>query len=289
LTNHNSTKPIAVFDTGLGGLTVAAEIHRQLPHENLVFLADMARVPYASLSTTLIRRFSAECFDFLLGHDPKALVVACNTVSAVSLEETKERLTIPALGVIEPTAKAAFEATRNGRIGVIATNATVKRKAYDHSFEKLGAHIEVFSNGCPLLVPLVEEGWIEGEVPDKVVQHYLEPILAAGVDTLVLGCTHYEYFRPVLQRVMGEHVALINTPQVTAQELNRQLAERNELNHARSLGTIEIYSSDVNDTLERVAHDLFPDAWKDGRLSIHAAQIPPQTLLHALPHELQRN
>ena len=288
MTNHNTSKPIAIFDTGLGGLTVTAEIRKQLPHENLIFLGDLARVPYGSLSVTLIKRFSTECFDFLLTHDPKALVVACNAVSAVNLEDTAARLTIPVIGVIEPTARAALHSTRNNKIGVIATKATVRRKAYEAAFQRFGSQVEVVSNGCPLLVPLVEEGWIEGEVPEKVIQHYLQPILDGDVDTLVLGCTHYEYFRKELQRLMGEHSVLINTPFVTAQELKRNLQQNNLANTSSDFGSIEIYSSDVNETLEQVVKDLFPDDYAAGRLSIHGAQIPPQSnYLHPVSEALK--
>jgi glutamate racemase len=289
LSNFSSSKPIAIFDTGLGGLTVAAEIRKQLPHENLVFLCDIARVPHGSLSVTLIKRFSTECFNFLLEHDPKALVVACNAVSAVNLEDTAARLPIPVIGVIEPTARAAQKSTRNRKIGVIATKATVKRKAYEMILRQLDDRIDVAANGCPLLVPLVEEGWIEGEVPEKVVQHYLEPIIAADVDTLVLGCTHYEYFRDILQRFMGPQTTLINTPFVTAKELDQLLSQNNLIADTLALGGIQIFSSDVNDTLERVAQELFPADFAAGRASIQAAQIPQQSTFSQSTSETRKD
>ncbi len=270
-------RPIAVFDSGLGGLTVAAEIHRQLPHENLIFLADRARVPYASLSETLIARFAGECFDFLLEQNPKAVVIACNTVSAVALHELMARSPVPVMGVIEPTAHAAAEATRTKRIGVIATNATVKREAYDHALAGLVPGVQLFSNGCPLLVPLVEEGWTEGEIPRRIVEHYLDPIKPATIDTLILGCTHYEYFRDAIQDALGAHVALINTPLVTANQLRSRLNERLELRSVQSPEFIKVFSTDLSDALRRVVQDLFADGLSQGRVSVHAAQIPSQT------------
>jgi glutamate racemase len=269
-------RPIAVFDSGLGGLTVAAEIHRQLPNENLIFLADRARVPYASLSHALIARFAGECFDFLLALRPKAVVIACNTVSAVALDQLVRRSPVPVSGVIDPTARAAARATKTRRIGVIATVATVKRQAYDHALSELVQGVQVHSNGCPLLVPLVEEGWTEGEIPRRIVEHYLEPIKPADVDTLVLGCTHYEYFRETIQRTLGGHVTLINTPRVTAEQVAERLAERHLMNDSREPSRVAVYSTDISDALHRVVKDLFASSQDQGRVSIHAAQIPPQ-------------
>ncbi len=254
---------------------MAAEIHRQLPHEHLIFLADRARVPYASLSPALIARFAGECFDFLLAHDPKAVVIACNTVSAVALDELRARSPVPLMGVIDPTARAAAQSTRSKRIGVIATSATVKRQAYDHALAELVPGVLVFSNGCPLLVPLVEEGWTEGEIPRRIVEHYLDPIMPANVDTLVLGCTHYEYFRDTIQAALGRHVALINTPQVTAEQLRRQLADMSLLRDGSDVGHVQIFSTDVSDALHRVVQDLFAASLASGEVSIRAAQIPP--------------
>jgi glutamate racemase len=275
LTPERVSRPIAIFDSGLGGLTVAAEIHRRLPSENLLFLADRARVPYASLSISLIARFASECFDFLLSHDPKALVVACNTVSSVSLEETIARSPVPVIGVIEPTARAAAEATTSGRIGVIATKATVRRRAYENSLERLRNGVQVVSNGAPLLVPLVEEGWTEGEIPRQIVEHYLQPAREANVDTLILGCTHYEYFQGMLHKILGEGVRIINTPEVTAVELEKTLAAHGELQTPGRPGSVTIYSTDINEALERVVAELFPTEAFPNQVTVQSAQIPP--------------
>lgn len=274
MTAERASRPIAVFDSGLGGLTVAAEIHRRFPQENLLFLADRARVPYASLSHALIARFAGECFDFLLAHDPKALVVACNTVSSVCLEETAERCPVPVLGVVAPTARAAAEGTVSGRIGVLATKATVRRQAYDRFLSRLRPGVLVFSNGAPLLVPLVEEGWTEGDIPRRIVEHYLTPISRAGVDTLVLGCTHYEYFKDMMREVMGAGVTIINTPQVTADELGTLLRERDELQTEDRPGAVTIYSTDINEALDTVVRGLFPEPRFLNQVTVRSAQIP---------------
>lgn len=270
------SRPIAVFDSGLGGLTVLAAIHRRLPQENLLFLADRARVPYASLSTTLIARFASECFDFLLAHDPKCLVVACNTVSSVSLEEIQARSPVPVIGVIEPTARAAAAASRGGRIGVLATKATVRRQAYDKALTHLRPNVTITSNGAALLVPFVEEGWTAGEIPRRIVEHYLAPLQEAQIDTLVLGCTHYEYFQPVLREILGPEVALIDTPAVTTDALEALLTERDERRPADRKGTVTIFSTDINEALDLVVDDLFPESAFPNQITVQSAQIPPQ-------------
>lgn len=272
------SRPIAIFDSGLGGLTVAAEIHRRFPNEDILFLADRARVPYASLSISLIARFASECFDFLLSHDPKVLVVACNTVSSVSLEEISARSPVPVLGVIEPTARAAAAATHVNRVGVIATKATVRRLAYEKALGRIKPGVQVTSTGAPLLVPLVEEGWTEGSIPFQIVEHYVAPSKAANVDTLVLGCTHYEYFRSVLREILGDKVSIINTPQVTADELEDILKSRGERNSGNRPGSVRIYSTDVNEALERVVGDLFAQESFPNQVTIQSAQIPPRLI-----------
>jgi glutamate racemase len=269
----NAERPIAVFDSGLGGLTVAAAIRTMLPQEHIIFLADRARVPYASLSPALIARFALECLEFLLEFQPKVVVIACNTVSAVALELIEKKTAVPVMGVIQPTARAAAASTKSGRIGVLATTSTVKRKAYDLEFAELLPTAQVFSNGCPLLVPLVEEGWTEGEIPQRIVEHYAEPVLREKIDTLVLGCTHYEYFRDHFQRVFGAHVHLVNTPLVTANELCRRLELFPASSGTPKAGLTQIFSTDVNDALIRVVDGLFFAAGFTHTV-IEPAQVP---------------
>ncbi len=274
-----SNRPIAVFDSGLGGLTVVAALFRIMPHEHFVFFADRARVPYASLSPALITRYACESASFLREHEPKAAVIACNTVSAVALRDVEEVLSVPVINVLHPSASAAALATRSKKIGVLATSATVKRNTYSDVLQKLLPGVEVKSQGCPLLVPLVEEGWREGDIPRLIVEHYLEPLIAAKVDTVVLGCTHYEYFRDHIQHAMGSDVILIDTPAVTARELDHWLSTQDSLN-ASGKGSVRIFSSDVTDALKRVVDSLFAST---DDVTIDPVSIERLTMMPILP------
>lgn len=250
-------RPIAVFDSGVGGLTVAAELYRRFPHEKFVFFADRARVPYASLSPALITRYAVESAQFLATLEPKAYVIACNTVSSVALTEVERAVDAPVVNVLRPTAEEAARVTRTRRIGVIATTATAKRGTYDAALrELLGDDVFVASQGCPLFVPLVEEGWTTGDIPHRVAEHYLAPLRRERLDTLILGCTHYEYFRDIIQLLMGPDVELVHTPSVTAAALGAEL-DRLELRAEPGSGGIHIFSSDVTDALIRVSTSLF--------------------------------
>ncbi len=274
-----SSRPIVVFDSGLGGLTVVAALFRLMPHEHFVFFADRARVPYASLSPALITRYACESAGFLRDHDPKAAVIACNTVSAVALREVERVLSVPVINVLHPSAAAAARATRNKRIGVLATSATVKRNTYSLVLNELLPGVQVTSQGCPLLVPLVEEGWTEGDIPRLIVEHYLDNIKSAGVDTVVLGCTHYEYFRNHIQHAMGPTVTLIDTPAATAIELDQWLVSHDSLDRSGE-GTVRIFSSDVSDAMYRVVNSLFPNPEK---ISIESVSVERLSRAQVLP------
>ncbi|MBK6909853.1 MAG: glutamate racemase [bacterium] len=274
-----NARPIVVFDSGLGGLTVVAALHRLLPHEHFVFMADRARVPYASLSPALISRYACECASFLTTHQPKAAVIACNTVSAVALRDVESVLNVPVINVLHPTAAAAARATRSRRIGVLATSATVKRNTYSTVLNELLPGVNVFSQGCPLLVPLVEEGWTEGDIPRAIVEHYVESIRAANVDTVVLGCTHYEYFREHIQHAMGNGVTLVDTPAAAAGELEHWLDEHHDTAE-RGAGSVTIFSSDVTDALHRVVESLFP---QESSISIHSVAVERLSKAALLP------
>ncbi|NUO18320.1 glutamate racemase [bacterium] len=274
-----SRKPIAVFDSGLGGLTVVAALYRMMPHENFVFFADRARVPYASLSPNLITRYACESAGFLSSHEPKAAVIACNTVSAVALREVEKVFSIPVINVLHPTAAAAAQATRNKRIGVLATSATVKRNTYSVVLNELVPGVQVTSQGCPLLVPLVEEGWTEGDIPRSIVEHYLGSLIEARVDTVVLGCTHYEYFRDHIQHAMGDDVILVDTPRATAAELDQWLESHNALETAGP-GSVKVFSSDVTEALYRVVESLFP---LNFQVEVSAVSVESLSKFVALP------
>ncbi len=203
-------RPIGIFDSGIGGLTVFREVSRLLPEEHIVYLGDTARVPYGIRSPETVIRYSFECARFLMLKGVKLLVVACNTASAVSLEEIRRSLPVPVIGVIEPGARAAVASTRNRRIGVIGTEATVRSGAYLAEMRRLDGTLEVISIPCPLFVPLVEEGWTDGEIARLIAERYLSGLRGQGPDTLVLGCTHYPLLKAVIGEVMGA-VSLIDS------------------------------------------------------------------------------
>ncbi|MDD5197145.1 MAG: glutamate racemase [Candidatus Omnitrophica bacterium] len=217
-------KPIGVFDSGVGGLTVVKELLRQLPHEDIVYFGDTARVPYGIKSKETVIRFSIENILFLLKHEVKFICVACNTVSSFALPEIKNHFKIPIVGVITPGAREAVYATQNKRVGVIGTKGTIKSCAYENEIKQLDPRVKVAAVACPLFVPFVEEGWLNGNVVKSVVKYYLKPLKKAGVDTLILGCTHYPLLKRLIKDEMGENVALIDSAKQVAIEVNNILA-----------------------------------------------------------------
>ena len=225
-------RPIGVFDSGVGGLTVFRALAAALPDEALVYLGDTARVPYGPKSPETVRRYAREASRFLKRQDVKMMVVACNTVSSVAMEAMEEGADVPVVGVILPGAQRAVEASRRGRIGVIGTRATVASEAYARAIHALRPAAEVVSRACPLFVPLAEEGWTDNAVVRQVADTYLTPLREADVDTLVLGCTHYPLLRGVLQETMGPEVVLVDSAESVAQEVRRRLASDERLAHA---------------------------------------------------------
>ena len=221
--------PIGVFDSGIGGLTVAQELIRQLPTESVVYFGDTARVPYGPKSPDTVRRYSQEIADFLLTQGVKAIVIACNTATAHALTMLREKLSIPVIGVVEPGARAAIAATATNRIGVIGTVGTIKSGAYERAIHAIEPSARVVARACPLFVPLVEEGWIDREATRLIAREYLEPLAAAQVDTIVLGCTHYPLLAPMLAELAMPGVQLIDSAAETAAETRRTLIERDLL------------------------------------------------------------
>ena len=220
-----SKAPVGIFDSGIGGLTVAGEIRRLLPHESTIYFGDTARVPYGPKSPETVRRYAREILDWLLHQDVKAIVVACNTVTAHALDDLRARSPVPVIGVIEPGARGAVKATISGNVGVIGTTGTVASGAYRQALQKIRADLRVLEQACPLFVPLVEEGWFDHEATRLVAEEYLRPLRKHGIDALVLGCTHYPMLKPLLHRVMGEGVRLIDSAEETAAELAHVLNE----------------------------------------------------------------
>lgn len=237
-------KPIGIFDSGIGGLTVVKEVVRLLPFENIVYFGDTARVPYGIKSKDTIVKFSLENTLFLLGHDVKAIVIACNTSSSLALPVIRKHFKIPIIGVIMPGAKEAVYATKNKKIGVIGTRATVNSGAYEQEVKKLDSGIKVYSQACPMFVPIVEEGWTQDDIAYKVAKKYLEPFKKVGIDTLVLGCTHYPLLKSAIQSVMGSGVTLIDSAQQVALEVKNVLAQEGFLRKKCAKPVIEYFVSD---------------------------------------------
>jgi len=215
--------PVGVFDSGIGGLTVAHEIIRQLPHESIVYFGDTARVPYGPKSPDTVRRYSREIASFLRDQGVKNIVIACNTATAHALDTLRSEMEMPVTGVVEPGARAAVAATKRGHIGVIGTAGTIKSGAYERAIRALDTGVRVTPRACPLFVPLVEEGWIDHEATRLIAREYLAPLIAADIDTLVLGCTHYPLLKPLLCDVLGPEVTLIDSAEETAAETARTL------------------------------------------------------------------
>ncbi len=219
----NAKRPIGIFDSGIGGLTVLKEMIRVLPGEATLYLGDTARLPYGTKSEETVIKYSIENTRFLLRHNIKLLIVACNTASAVSLPVLRKEFSLPLIGVIEAGARAAAKATKNGKVGIIGTETTIRSSAYTKAIKAINPDIDTVGQPCPLFVPLVEEGWIDDDITLSIAGRYLAPLRKAGVDTLVLGCTHYPLLKRAIQRIMGEGVVLIDSAEETAFEVKEVL------------------------------------------------------------------
>lgn len=252
-------RPIGVFDSGVGGLTVAREIMRQLPNERIVYFGDTARVPYGNKSKETITKFSRQITRFLQTQEVKAIVVACNSASACALDALEQEVELPIVDVVKPGAKTAIRATKNGKIGVIATEATIGSGIYSRYIKENDPNARVLSKACPLFVPLVEEGLWEDPVTDEIAGRYLTELIDVGIDTLILGCTHYPIIRSTIGRIMGDGVTLVNPAYETARELKQLLQENGlESEHRPGLGT-ELYRffvSDAADKFQKFANSI---------------------------------
>ncbi|HBA49630.1 MAG TPA: glutamate racemase [Lachnospiraceae bacterium] len=226
----NRDAPIGVFDSGVGGLTVAREIMRQIPNEKIIYFGDTARVPYGNKSQETVTRFSKQIVRFLQTFQVKTIVVACNTASAYAMDALEQDCDIPIIGVVKPGARMAAEVTRNGRLGVIATEATISSRIYTQYIQELNPNVTIYGKACPLFVPLVEEGLLEDPVTDEIARRYLTELIDIDIDTLILGCTHYPLIRSTLSKIMGPNVTLVNPAYETARELRQMLEQMNLLN-----------------------------------------------------------
>ena len=238
-------KSIGIFDSGVGGLTVLKEVFKALPQEDTIYLGDTARVPYGTKSPETVTRYSLQVTSFLVERDIKLLVVACNTASAVSLDALKAHFSIPIIGVIEPGAKRAVSVTRSGKIGVIGTTATIQSSAYSKAIKRIDRDIEVVTRACPLFVPLAEEGWVDNEVARLTARTYLQGLKDEGVDTLVLGCTHYPLLKGIIAEVMGDGVRLVDSAEETARTVAETLGAGDILRPSSEKGNHHFFVTDV--------------------------------------------
>jgi glutamate racemase len=257
-------KPIGVFDSGVGGLTVVKELLRQLPDEDIVYFGDTARVPYGIKSKETVIRFSIENILFLLKHDVKLICVACNTASSLALPEIRNHFKVPIVGVITPGVREAVYATQNKCIGVIGTKGTIRSRTYENEIKQLDPKVKVTAAACPLFVPFVEEGWLKGGVVKDVAKSYLAPLKEAKVDTVILGCTHYPLLKAVIRQVLGNDVTLIDSALQVAIEVKKILAADQGLNKKRR-ARHKFYVSDNPEWFNGLAKIFLGSPLKDVR------------------------
>ena len=251
----SSPNAIGVFDSGLGGLSAVKEFLHLLPNENIIYFGDTGRVPYGNRSCDTITKYAFQDTRFLLEHNVKMIVAACGTVSSVAGKALEEKLPVPYTGVVNPTAFAAAQKTRNGRIGVIGTSATIASHSYKQRLEKLNPDFKIFEQACPLFVPLVENGFLspDSEIARPVIKHYLTPLVEQRIDTLILGCTHYPLLSQAIAGVIGEEITLVNSGYETALYAAKVLRENELLNDSKAQGEPKFFVSDTPDDFENAA------------------------------------
>ena len=258
LTMDTKNLPVGVFDSGVGGLTVAKEIMRQLPKEKIIYFGDTARVPYGNKSRETVIAYSRQIVGFLLAKGVKAIVIACNTASAFALEAIAGDVPVPIIGVVKPGARTASKTTKNGRIGIIGTEGTINSGIYTEYLSELDPGISVFGKACPLFVPLAEEGWLDDPITVDVIRRYITPMLEKDIDTLVLGCTHYPLLAESIRKVAGDNVNLVNPALETALELARILREKDLLSDGSDAPHHRFYVSDGAEKFRSFANSILP-------------------------------
>jgi len=249
-------KPIGVFDSGLGGLTVVNQLMHYLPQESIIYFGDTARVPYGTKSPETVQKFAGQITRFLQAQSVKLIVVACNTVSSLAMEKVVEISSVPVIGVIEPGSRAALQKSKNRRIGIIGTSATVSAGKYNSMLSSMAPDVTVFSQACPLFVPLVEEGWIDSEVTEMVARIYLEPIIRQSIDTLILGCTHYPIIKETIKKTVDNNIEIVDSAIQTALEVRNELSSNNLLNESGIQPEHLFYVSDFPQKFEDIAQRL---------------------------------
>ncbi|WP_284139758.1 glutamate racemase [Virgibacillus sp. LDC-1] len=250
-------RAIGVIDSGVGGLTVAHELMRQLPKERLIYLGDTLRCPYGPRSKKEIVQFTWEMVDFLLEKEIKMLVIACNTATAYTLEELQKQLNIPVIGVIQPGARAAIKVTKNNRIGIIGTEGTIRSRAYAQALTRINEHIMVTPLACPLFVPMVEQGILAGQQAYDIVEKSLIPLRSSEIDTLILGCTHYPLIKDIIQEVLGSEVSLISSSEETARETSIILEWNHLLNDSEEAPKHQFYTTGELDIFTKITEEIF--------------------------------
>jgi glutamate racemase len=251
----DAARPIGVFDSGIGGLTVVSALRALLPDESIYYLGDTARLPYGGKSEATVQRYSLEIAAMLLEEKAKTVVVACNTASALALPQLEKSLPVTVTGVILPGARAAIAKTRTGHVGVIGTRATIKSGAYERALRSLNPDVQVTARPCPLLVPLIEEGWLQNAITDEIIMQYLGPLVEQGIDTLVLGCTHYPLLRDAITRLLGDGVALVDSAENCASAVRELLIREKLCTSETSGGKLQVALTDPPDNFLRVARE----------------------------------
>jgi glutamate racemase len=270
---QTASEPIGVFDSGIGGLTVVKALRSLLPNETILYLGDTARVPYGSKSASTVERYSFEMAEMLVAERAKIIVVACNTASSLALPKLQQNFDLEVIGVIRPGAEAAVSASHNRHIGVIGTRATIRSRAYEKAMHELDPDVHVTSRACPLLVPLIEEGWLQDELTDRTLARYVEPLVQEGIDTLVLGCTHYPLLAPAIERLFGSTIKLVDSAKNCARAVE-QLLDREQLRApATNRGGLQVGLTDAPDNFLAVAKEA---------LELDIGEVQLREVLHGM-------
>lgn len=260
---------IAILDSGVGGLTVAKEVMRQLPQEKIIYFGDTSRAPYGPRTSEEVRLFTLQIVNYLLQFKPKMIVIACNTATAVALDDIRSKVSVPVVGVIHPGSRAAIKKTKTNMIGVIGTEGTIRSHAYEEALRQISPNIEVISQACPLLVPLVEKGLYDAYESKTIVNESLQPLKDKPMDCLILGCTHYPFLRDVIADVMGSNVNLINSAEETAREVSTVLYHRGQLAQARKIPQHQFFCSGDPVIFQKIAQQ-----WLDVQIEVTSMMWP---------------
>lgn len=250
-----NTRPIGIFDSGLGGLTILKALSRTLPKEKLIYFGDTINMPYGSKSKKAVTRYSLDIARFLEKQQVKLIIIACNTASALALPELQKQISVPVIGVIEPGAQAAAKRTRNGKVAVIATEATVQSCAYPRALKRINPKLRTFQQACPIFAPLIEEGWTHKIAGQLIIADYLKSVTKSDCDTVILGCTHYPVIKHLIAKQLGKHVRLVDSADVLAADVKTRLTQQNQLN-LRGRGSLKIYASDDPVRFKRLAKHI---------------------------------